>query len=359
VSIISNLGFKKMDNKNSTSSKSPKDVEGGPVAKKTKLVHKTIIYDESIANQWLDEPPLEVWDHHIIPLLSLRDLALARPVCTFFEAYWQEKFSKNVLPLRVGNDVATIEDVMGVVEILSSRREYTKSNPFVVLLGKGKYRITRTSSWAGPNFANSHFARRKTIGITRSNITFVGTGKDTTIILGGFGISNVENITFKHMTLTNKGNNGCGIAIGSNAKVELFDVALKGCGDAGIFIIYSDSGAAVVATRCEFVNNSSGANLIGTSSSATFNDCVFHDNRGCGITGYDSTIHLHGEATAIRSNGNYGISAYPGCKVLIHLPSHHNTTYNNGQEDRYTSAASSASASTAAKPGGTITNVED
>merc|ERR1740117_1719226 len=80
-------------------------------------------------------------------MLGLKDLALARPVCTFFEAYWQEKFSNNVLPLRVGNDVATIEDVMGVVEILSSRREYTKSNPFVVLLGKGKYRITRTSSW--------------------------------------------------------------------------------------------------------------------------------------------------------------------------------------------------------------------
>ena len=58
------------------------------------------------------------------------DLALARPVCTFFEAYWQDKFSNNVLPLRVGNDVATIDGVMGVIEILSSRREYTKINPF-------------------------------------------------------------------------------------------------------------------------------------------------------------------------------------------------------------------------------------
>ena len=57
-----------MDNKSSTSSRSPGDVEGEPVAKKTRLVHRTIIYDESVANQWLDEPPLEVWDHHIIPL---------------------------------------------------------------------------------------------------------------------------------------------------------------------------------------------------------------------------------------------------------------------------------------------------
>ena len=59
----------------------------------------------------------------------MKDLALARPVCTFFEAYWQDKFNNNVLPLRVGLDVASINDVMGVVEILSSRREYTKLNP--------------------------------------------------------------------------------------------------------------------------------------------------------------------------------------------------------------------------------------
>jgi len=105
-------------------------VEGEPVAKKTKLVHRTIIYDESIPNQWLDEPPLEVWDHHIIPLLGLRDLALSRPVCTFFEEHWQDKFSNNVLPLRVGNDVATINDVMGVIEILSNYTFYYKIHFF-------------------------------------------------------------------------------------------------------------------------------------------------------------------------------------------------------------------------------------
>jgi hypothetical protein len=191
------------------------------VAKKTKLVYKTIIYDESIANQWLDEPPLEVWDHHIIPLLSLKDLALAPPTCTFFEAYWQDKFSKNVLPLRVGNDVATIDDVMGVIEILSSRREYTKLNPFIVLLGKGEHQIT--SSWTD-HYDNEHAT---TLGFTRSNITFVGNGKDTTTILGGFGIDNVQNITFKLMTMTNSSPSADDSGMGTymcDAKVELFDV---------------------------------------------------------------------------------------------------------------------------------------
>lgn len=336
VSIISSK-LKKMDTKSITSSRSPGDVEGQPVAKKSRLVLKTIIYDESIANQWLDEPPLEVWDHHIIPLLSLRDLALSRTVCTFFEAYWQDKFSNNVLPLRVGNDVATFDDVMGVIEILSSRREYTKSNPFVVLLGKGDHQIT--SSWTLPN---GHKIPT-TLGITCSNITFLGEGKDTTTVLGGFRIENLENITFKNMTVTNTNNGGSGINM-SNAKVELFDVALKGCGGHALHIPDSASATTVVATRCEFANSMFGATVNGSLTSATFNNCVFHDNQ-CGIWVNQSTIHLHGEATAIHSNNSIGIGARLSGKVIIHLPSHHNTSYNNGRRDRFTFT------------GGTITNV--
>ena len=255
--------IKKMDNKSSTSSKSPGDVQGEPVAKKSRLVHKTIIYDESIANQWLDEPPLEIWDHHIIPLLSLRDLALARPVCTFFEAYWQDKFSNNVLPLRVGLDVATINEVMGVIEILSSRREYTKLNPFVVLLGIGDHQIT--SSWTDTD----GYEIATTLGITRSNITFVGTGKNTTTIFGGFYIRDLENITFKNMTVTNTSDNGNGILV-NNAKVELIDVALTGCDSHALSITRNTSATAVVATRCEFANSSYGVVVDGSLTSYFF-----------------------------------------------------------------------------------------
>jgi len=332
-----------MDNKCSISSRSPGDVEGQPVSKKTRLVFKTIIYDESVPNQWLEEPPLEVWDHHIIPLLSLRDLALSRTVCTFFEAYWQDKFSNNVLPLRVGNDVATINDVMGVVEILSSRREYTKLNPFVVLLGKGEHQIT--SSWT------NRFGREQatTLSITCSNVTFVGKGKDITTVLGGFHIGNLENITFKNMTVTNTSDNGDGIRM-MNAKVELIDVALKGCASRALTFTSYSSESTFVAKRCEFANSNWGAAVFGNltlSLSATFKNCVFHDNKYGGIYSDRSTIHLKGEATAIRSNRGDGIIASNFGKFLIHLPSHHNTSYNNGGEDRRT------------ETGGTITNVVD
>jgi len=83
-------------------------------------------------------------------------------------------------------------------------------------------------------------------------------------------------------------------------------------------------------------------------SSATFNNCIFHDNSEDAISGDDNaTIHLHGEATAIHSNGSNGIYAANISKVVIHLPSNHNTIYNNRYVDRYTIN------------GGTITNVED
>ena len=129
---------------------------------------------------------------------------------------------------------------------------------------------------------------------------------------------------------SNPGNNGYGINM-SNAKVELMDVALKGCVHAVLRVLNSTSETTLVATRCEFANSRFGAGVFGNLASATFNNCVFHDNTTYGLLGSQSaTIHLHGEATAINSNGEYGIFAHTSAKVVIHLPSHHNTVYNNG-----------------------------
>ena len=133
-----------------------------------------------------------------------------------------------------------------------------------------------------------------------------------------------------------------------NASVELMDVALKGCSSYALNITNTTSETTVVATRCEFANSGCGAAVGGSLTSATFNNCVFHDNSYDGIfVSNKATIHLHGEATAIHSNEANGIIAQASGKVIIHLPSHHNTSYNNGDEDRKTSME------------GTITNVED
>jgi hypothetical protein len=141
---------------------------------------------------------------------------------------------------------------------------------------------------------------------------------------------------------------GCGILM-MNSKVELFDVALR-CVGAALHMpgntIHTTSETILLATRCTFSNSQFGAIVSGELTSAKVTDCVFHDHEIEGIVGDDNaTIHLHGEATAIHSN-YCGIYADHSAKVLIHLPSHHNTLYNNSQ-DRNTDG------------GATITNVED
>jgi hypothetical protein len=84
------------------------------------------------------------------------------------------------------------------------------------------------------------------------------------------------------------------------------------------------------------------------SHNVCLKNCISHHNRSNGIYVYGtSVINIHGDATAMHSNGGYGIKADSSAKVLLHLPSHHNTIYNNVTEDRHTAI------------GGTITNVED
>ena len=76
-------------------------------------------------------------------------------------------------------------------------------------------------------------------------------------------------------------------------------------------------------------------------------NCTSQHNSDMGIFVYGKgVVNIHGDVTAIHSNGADGITAW-NSKVIIHLPSHHNTSYNNTNEDRYTIR------------GGTITNVED
>ena len=60
-----------------------------------------------------------------------------------------------------------------------------------------------------------------------------------------------------------------------------------------------------------------------------FHDCTFHRHRVFGLFLDRSTVHLYGESTAVHSNRNSGIFNNNTGKVIIHLPSHHNTVYNN------------------------------
>jgi len=159
---------------------------------------------------WLNIPFL-VWDHQLIKFLGLKQVAIMRGVNRFFEPCWMRRFKLNLLPLRVPYDIETLDRAMRVIEILIDRKPgipYSKEDPLVVELDKGEHQIA--SSWTPPG---NHYERQTTLGITRSNITFVGKGIDTTTILGGFGIYQQENITVTNITVTNTTSNGFGISM--------------------------------------------------------------------------------------------------------------------------------------------------
>jgi hypothetical protein len=60
-----------------------------------------------------------------------------------------------------------------------------------------------------------------------------------------------------------------------------------------------------------------------------------HHNGYYGLIASDhAVVDLHGTKTDIHSNKEDGIYAYDNAKVNIHLPSQHNTTHDNGGQNR-------------------------
>ena len=88
------------------------------------------------------------------------------------------------------------------------------------------------------------------------------------------------------------------------------------------------------------------------------NDCKMHHNGYNGLYAFSrAVVDLHGTKTNIHSNKRYGIAAWRRGKVNIHLPSQHNTTHDNGQEDRQQYGGSGSIANINAD--GTFTHVEE
>ena len=58
----------------------------------------------------------------------------------------------------------------------------------------------------------------------------------------------------------------------TNAKVELFDIALKGCRYSALYIPGSSSETTVVATRCEFANSQDGVRVYNSLQHLNFVD---------------------------------------------------------------------------------------
>ena len=120
----------------------------------------------------------EVWLYKIIPYLNVRQLAVLRPTCKWCDEQWQEFLKTNTF--RVPEQVPTIDEAMSIGFNLSKQKEYSKEKPLMVVLSEGEHVVE--GSWTDSNGD----VRQSTLGITCSNITFVGQSKDKTTVHGEF-----------------------------------------------------------------------------------------------------------------------------------------------------------------------------
>ena len=145
---------------------------------------------------------------------------------------------------------------------------------------------------------------------------------------------NRVNAFFEQLNVTNPQGNGFHME-GGETNVEVLECTVKECRSSGMFV---RTGATVVATRCDFMENRNGTAGVCASNPNTkvrLNDCTMHHNVYGLVAGNQAVVDLYGENTDIHSNTNDGIIAAGRGKVQIHLPSQHNTSHDNTSRDRH------------------------
>jgi len=269
----------------------------------------------------------EVWEHVIIPFFNVKELAMLRPTCKWCDEQWQEFLKRNTF--RVPEQVPTIDEAMRISFNLAKQKEYLKESPLMVVLSEGEHVVEGSWTDSGGSVLEN------TLGITCSNISFIGQGKDKTTVHGGFGVSNKKNVTVKSLTLTNPNlANGFGLGVeGEEASVEMMGVSVKECKYAGLFV---KSDASVKATQCEFSENGEDGVAVIGGSKGIFTDCFIHHNRGNGVFACDegALVELRGEQTEIHHNPQEGLSAFTNATINIYIPSRSITALVHDNEGR-------------------------
>ena len=254
----------------------------------------------------------DVWEFKIIPFFNVKELAMLRPTCKWCDEQWQEFLTRDTF--RVPEEVPTIDEAMRIGFNLAKQKVFSKEKPLVVVLSEGEHVVE--GSWTDPFDS----VRQNTLGITCSNISFIGQGKDKTIVHGGIGVENKKNVTVKSLTLT-KNQHGMGLWVeGEEASLEMMGVSIKKFRSHGLFV---RSGASAKATQCEFSENRGAGVFVSGGSKGIFTDCSIHHSGVDGVVAYGegALVELRGEQTEIHHNRNFGLSAFSNTTINIYIPS--------------------------------------
>ena len=283
-------------------------------------------FNPSAPNQFIQDIPKLLWIEDILkPYLRLPDLSILRRSCKEFDRYWKAMLENNKRPIYVPEDRPTLDSALALAKLFASRTDYSREKTVNIQLGEGEFVSTGS------------------MHVLCSNITIMGRGADKTVVVGRLNIFDKKNVFLKQMCITSPHRHGV-LMGGSETNVEVVEcVVEKSDGDG----IYVTDGASLVATRCEFKENNCGID-VRSDSKAILTDCTIHHNRQIGLlVCINSVVDLHGKATDIHANSRYGIGAGYCGTIQIHLPSQHNTSHDNGDQDRKHAE------------NGTITNVHD
>jgi len=275
--------------------------------------------------------------------LDLKALSTLRRCNTFFEEYWQYVLKQNVI--RVPEGCPTVHQAMDLAVIFSDRNECTRGNPIHIEVGEGAHAMVGVAV-NGYGGLHTH--------VSCSNITITGKGKGKTTILGGFFVNGKQNVKIEQLSATN---HGFGMLCeGSGANADLTECCFKQCRFSGMAV--SSNGATVTATRCDFMENDQyGVACFGANAKVRMHDSTMHHNGEDGLFGGDhAVVDLHGTNTNIHANKGDGVCAISNAKVNIHLPAQHNTSHDNGKENRVQSFGGSIANINA---DGTFTHVEE
>jgi hypothetical protein len=266
--------------------------------------------------------PHDIWVYKILhPFLDLKALSTVGRCNTFFEEYWQYALKLNVI--RVPEGCPTLNQAMDLAVIFSERNECTRENPVKVEVGEGKHVMVGV-------YVNGFGLLTH---VSCNNIKIVGKGKGKTTILGGFFVNGKQNVKIEQLSVTHSTGYGL-ICEGSGINVDVTECCFKNCQYVGMAV---REGATVTATRCDFMENGHyGVACAGANTKVRLNDSTMHHNGQYGLFAVDhAVVDLHGGTkTDIHSNERYGIAAAKNAKVNIHLPSQHNTSHDNGSDNR-------------------------